>query len=388
MAMEKMTHDDHENHASDPELDKWVDCLETAALDNNVVSVSLGAPLSMTALSTLTERMPALKDACTALGPAWLGALLTRSRQLWWSGAGLVWRRPPKLRESILSLAEDLAGVPPNYRCASADKAWPPALLVSYAADFTMLQTVGGVFTVVGSHHGCPLYKRFSPSDEMEVFLYYWNDNDSSELSGWWFGPTCGGGNVWLSNRATCSRGPDVAPPQSDWVITETQEVDPRLLVIECLAFADGDTAPVCAVTGEEADSDVDIVAEVVDVSIEAERAGKNLDASACTEPDQLQQSRKSRSLKRCRQEDHESRLANLRSWLLSLDNGVGNMLQYFDVFVTKFDADLVQIAAAKNEASSVDAGVLEDGDQAFWESVGVIKAGHRMLFTRGIGKL
>lgn len=60
-------------------------------------------------------------------------------------------------------------------------------------------------------------------------------------------------------------------------------------------------------------------------------------------------------------------------------------MLSYFEVLAAEFDADLNQIAAAKVEGG---VGILGAVDPSFWETVSVIKTGHKMLFARGIAKL
>jgi hypothetical protein len=76
-----------------------------------------------------------------------------------------------------------------------------------------------------------------------------------------------------------------------------------------------------------------------------------------------------------------------LRAWLSSLDDGAGAMLSYFDVLAVEFDADLQQIAAAKVEGGTT-LSLLGVVDPSFWETVKVQKAGHKMLFARGIAML
>merc|ERR1712039_744786 len=85
--------------------------------------------------------------------------------------------------------------------------------------------------------------------------------------------------------------------------------------------------------------------------------------------------------LKRRREEGKSERNARLKEWLGSLDDGAGCMLQYYDILVTEFDADLAQIAAVKCDNSSGQ-GLLSLVDPIFWEIVKVHKMGHRMLFA------
>lgn len=82
-----------------------------------------------------------------------------------------------------------------------------------------------------------------------------------------------------------------------------------------------------------------------------------------------------------------DTRAAELREWLNSLDDGAGAMQQYFDTLATEFDADLAQIAAAKVEGGEK-RGILGAVDPSFWETVRVVKTGHKMLFAKGIAKL
>lgn len=45
-----------------------------------------------------------------------------------------------------------------------------------------------------------------------EVMLYYWDDRDGSDFSGWWFGPKVGGDQVWAYQP-----GKDKTPPETGW---------------------------------------------------------------------------------------------------------------------------------------------------------------------------
>ena len=75
-----------------------------------------------------------------------------------------------------------------------------------------------------------------------------------------------------------------------------------------------------------------------------------------------------------------------LQNWLKTLDGGKGRMLQYQEMLVNKFDADLAKIAAAHLACSNPNIpGAVEP---AFWEAIGIAKAGHKMLFARGIAQL
>lgn len=70
------------------------------------------------------------------------------------------------------------------------------------------------------------------------------------------------------------------------------------------------------------------------------------------------------------------------------LDNGQGQLLQYYDVLAREFDADLTMIAAVKVEGGERRGGLIGCVDPSFWETVKVSKMGHRMLFAKGISQL
>eukprot|EP00927_Polykrikos_kofoidii_P056071 TRINITY_DN50253_c0_g1_i1.p1 TRINITY_DN50253_c0_g1~~TRINITY_DN50253_c0_g1_i1.p1 ORF type:complete len:442 (+),score=64.30 TRINITY_DN50253_c0_g1_i1:77-1402(+) len=82
-----------------------------------------------------------------------------------------------------------------------------------------------------------------------------------------------------------------------------------------------------------------------------------------------------------------QSKRDELREWLRWLDGGTGVLLEYFDVLVDEFDGDLVQIAAAK-VGGSEQQSVVDKVDPLFWETVGVTRIGHKILFARGIAEL
>lgn len=74
-----------------------------------------------------------------------------------------------------------------------------------------------------------------------------------------------------------------------------------------------------------------------------------------------------------------------VHDWLLSLDNGSGSLLQYLDALADEFNADLVQIAAARNDTALASSGPLASIEPLFWEAVGVTKLGHQLLLAKGI---
>lgn len=483
----------------DAELLLWVFDLEEAAMTTSGAPAgSSGAEatrMPLAALTVLCASRPALQAARTALGPAWLGALLTRSRRLAWDGGSHVLRRAPDPRSAVQQLAEDIAGIPASHRAPRVTE--PPVLLVSYGLDRSMMETVGGTFGVWGENHGQPVYRRTSPVNEMQVLLYYWDERDGPDQRGWWFGPAVGGEEVWLHRRCGHT-GPIAPPPQSGWEAALTGQVQASLHVVDLGSVAGGPQMDVEDVEDEEDEAEeerevirrggapTDASAARVGVGVGVGMAAEAGAAAASSLPPRaaasqsspaaasqlprvtscsstsLSRSRsrsRSRSASLRRREDElceppllgsvesvatpmrrerpdgddageapppplvaapslahgrpevpagdgaaapskrpradawnadgasNERETKLRQWLLDLDPKSGKMTMYFDVLVAEFDADLVQIAAAKNSSGSVK-GVLGVVDTMFWETVGVKTMGHRMLFAKGIAKL
>eukprot|EP00913_Durusdinium_trenchii_P007022 g6605.t2 len=59
------------------------------------------------------------------------------------------------------------------------------------------------------------------------VMLYYWDDRDGSDFSGWWFGPKVGGDQVWAYQP-----GKDKTPPETGWKVPYDGSVDENFKVV------------------------------------------------------------------------------------------------------------------------------------------------------------
>ena len=70
--------------------------------------------------------------------------------------------------------------------------------------------------------------------------------------------------------------------------------------------------------------------------------------------------------------------------WLRRLDQR-GSMLQYFEMIREEFDCDFAQISACKTRAGD---GLLADISPVFFETLGVVKAGHKFVFAKAICQL
>ncbi len=64
-------------------------------------------------------------------------------------------------------------------------------------------------------NHQKPTYKKVrGPDDQWEVFIYFWDQRDGADFSGWWFGSSAGGSQVWSRNGKSAP-----TPPRKGWAI-------------------------------------------------------------------------------------------------------------------------------------------------------------------------
>ena len=88
---------------------------------------------------------------------------------------------------------------------------------------------VRGTYAVQGSNHGRTVYKKNEKDAGVDVFVYYWDERDGAEYSGWWFGPSVGADQVWAHNSAGGAAAAE--PPTSGWRVPATGPVDPGMVV-------------------------------------------------------------------------------------------------------------------------------------------------------------
>lgn len=93
----------------------------------------------------------------------------------------------------------------------------PPARMIlsvicKTAVDDIGMDTLLGDYLESGNNHGRKFFKRRQPSEDGDVLLYYWDQRDGADQSGWWFGDSVGGSQVWARNQASGN-----LPPASGW---------------------------------------------------------------------------------------------------------------------------------------------------------------------------
>ena len=107
----------------------------------------------------------------------------------------------------------------------------PPRLRVDGCFGATLAQTIPGVYSHRGEHHGKPMYFRneavVGTSPFLFAVLYFWVSRNGEDLSGWWFGPQAGGDEVWVYNG-----NKSWSPPLNGWRAPWRQPVDPTMKII------------------------------------------------------------------------------------------------------------------------------------------------------------
>lgn len=95
-------------------------------------------------------------------------------------------------------------------------------LKVSTCADDTISKTIYGTYFAYSMNDGKVVFKKDESSQGLDVLIYYWDDAESPDLSGWWFGPSVGGDLVWAFHPSRLA----MTPPVSDWNVPHDGDVD------------------------------------------------------------------------------------------------------------------------------------------------------------------
>jgi len=118
----------------------------------------------------------------------------------------------------------------------------PPSATGKDAPKFTVtsqsktddigIQTLVGDYADKGANHGKRFYQKLQKipgHEDIKVFLYFWDNRDGADFSGWWFGDQVGGTQVWARNP---SAGP--IPPRIGWKVPwDSSVAKPGLLFVD-----------------------------------------------------------------------------------------------------------------------------------------------------------
>lgn len=91
------------------------------------------------------------------------------------------------------------------------------------------IRTLVGEYREEGANHGRKFFKKTQKipgHEDINVYLYFWDDRDGEAFTGWWFGNQVGGAQVWSRNKQATQK-----PPKSGWTIPWDGEVKPELVV-------------------------------------------------------------------------------------------------------------------------------------------------------------
>jgi len=182
-----------------------------------------------------------------------------------------------------------------------------PLTLVVYCTaedDDGGLDALVGEYDQMGANHGKKYFKRRSTENVEEdspVFLYFWDNRDGVEFSGWWFGDKVGGAQVWSRHQKA-----DTLPPRTGWCIPWDGPVQPEFIVEpakaskaskisniadtpvktasstvveEVIDDDDEDETPAPAATTKSNDERVERASEQISIAIEANQAIESANA-------------------------------------------------------------------------------------------------------------
>ncbi|CAK0831012.1 unnamed protein product [Prorocentrum cordatum] len=145
-----------------------------------------------------------------------------------------------KVEGELSKLGFELAGESaivlssPNGARALAKEVKPNALPVKVAMQVAHIGAglgCGGQSGVVGADK--LLNVRVGAELDM-VFMYYWDERDGPEFSGWWFGDALGGSQVWARAPSTGQ-----TPPRTGWKIPwDAPRAEPGLLFVTAFEAA------------------------------------------------------------------------------------------------------------------------------------------------------
>ena len=103
------------------------------------------------------------------------------------------------------------------------------ATAAATAESITGNECLAGDYFENGENHRHKTYTQTVPpgstNAEANVTLYYWNETDGVEFSGWWFGNEPEGQRVRLRNPS-----PSLTPPPTGWLVPWNGVAIPDLL--------------------------------------------------------------------------------------------------------------------------------------------------------------
>lgn len=142
---------------------------------------------------------------------------------------GLVGGAPAAMqgRAAPPAASSSRAAVAASAAAAKVAGATPGGLAIAGGRDAIVGPIVRGMYSLCSENHSKPVYKKTGHVGDLDVMVYFWEDRENPEFTGWWFGPKVGGDLVWAYH-------PDKVmprPPVSGWQAPFDGPVDPTLVV-------------------------------------------------------------------------------------------------------------------------------------------------------------
>lgn len=99
---------------------------------------------------------------------------------------------------------------------------------VSGCRDDVVGPIIRGSYTLQERNHDRPVFRKDEKFGKGDVMLYFWEDKESPDFSGWWFGTLIGGDEVWAFHPDTSAK----SPPTSGWQCPFDGPVDSSIEVV------------------------------------------------------------------------------------------------------------------------------------------------------------
>ena len=129
------------------------------------------------------------------------------------------------------SAARVLAGFIPNPRlCLSCSATMSKSALdVAGCTHPDVRDLINGIYEQKEvdpewENHGKPTFVKYRSKDAV---IYYWDERDGRQFSGWWIGPTFGGHVVWSYNPNQFTQ----FPPSVGWKVPSDGNLDETLVI-------------------------------------------------------------------------------------------------------------------------------------------------------------
>lgn len=101
------------------------------------------------------------------------------------------------------------------------------------------LKALNGLYNANGENHGKPKWIKHNSVDKtQQSCVYFWDERDGADMSGWWVAPQVGGEQVWAHanlqavQQAAAMGGDGMGPPKTGWKAPwHSQAPDPAVVM-------------------------------------------------------------------------------------------------------------------------------------------------------------